>query len=257
MHSFSVKGMWRRRACMKNIPQQGMYIWLRAVRLTTIVSNILQFADKRKVSQRKMAMTDRLRGTSAWLTWGGVSELPPIDWKAYLKIVQFLCSYWRHFLSSPRTEKYEETQAHKYWKTSGSTSRSCIRSVVILHFHVKTLLCNYCLATRFHSTKCTLGIERWLHCIPSSSRIKIYAQACIFRLWMCFIFFFLSFPSVNQSWIPWLKLWVWTNIQPICRSNAGVYRPRFSAHEPPSHTTTKDMIFNADHCREGKKIYFL
>lgn len=35
------------------------------------------------------------------------------------------------------------------------------------------------------------------------------------------------------------------------------YRPGFSAHEPPSHATTKDVIFNVNHCGEERNRLFI
>lgn len=73
----------------------------------------------------------------------------------------------------------------------------------------------------------------------------------------CFGFsYFLRHPPVNQSRVPWFKT-LGLNKYAAYSQKPWAYRPGFSAHEPPSHTTTKDVIFNVDHCGEERNRLFI
>lgn len=71
-------------------------------------------------------------------------------------------------------------------------------------------------------------------------------------MWISFLFFFPE-PSSRESKLSSLIKTLGLNKYSAFLQKVGVYRPTFSAHEPPSHITTKDIIFSVDHCGEEKK----
>lgn len=61
---------------------------------------------------------------------------------------------------------------------------------------------------------------------------------------------------MNQSRVPWFKT-LGLNKYSAYLQKPWAYRPGFSAYEPPSHTTTKDVIFKVDHCGEERNRLFI
>lgn len=68
-----------------------------------------------------------------------------------------------------------------------------------------------------------------------------------------FVFVFFPEPSSCESKLSSLITTLGLNKYSVFLQKLGVYRLRFSARELPSHIKTKDIIFNVDHCGEGKK----
>lgn len=151
-----VKGTQGRRAHVENIIRRSQVCM--ADSDTRIVWNILQFADKRKVSQRKMAVTERYDG----LVHVRRRPDPPFDsdWLGDMFKNSSSSAVGDIFLP-PSELKHASDRKQNDWfsrKTNDCSSRSCSYSVVMPHFHVKALLCNYCLAIGFLSANCILGI---------------------------------------------------------------------------------------------------
>lgn len=71
-------------------------------------------------------------------------------------------------------------------------------------------------------------------------------------MWISFMVFFFLEPSSCESNLSSRMKTLGLNKHSAFLQKLGVYRLTFSAYELPSQITTKDIIFNVDHCGEGK-----